>query len=612
MKIEELKTRYNKAQKAYYAGKQIMTDGEFDRLEERIRKLDPDWAALRATGSEKINKKSKVELAEFMPSLSKHYPHQVDGWLTKRKGPWLLMPKLDGSSVQATYKDGRLYQLVTRGNGIVGQDITFLAKFTTLPQVIKHKGLFRVRCEAMMSRKVWQDKYSKISENPRNLVAGILNRKLDKDSTDQLRDVNFVVLGVFGMKLQEGLSVALASGFEVIHHVRKVSTNAHYLSQLLDKRRTNYQYEIDGLVLAPANQVFEYKDAERPDWATAFKENLSDDDAPTVKVKQVIWQISHNGRWTPKVEIEPVRLDGVTITHATAHNARWLIDNGIGAGAKIKIVRSGGVIPKIVSVVRRAKPMMPEGNWEWRGKYLYRTVGASDVDLEVEIKRTERFLKTCGIEGVKYKTLLRMKMSIKEICEFSAAKQRSRKLESMGFGPTQTKNIVTQLDKLQQGVSLSQVLIGCGVFPMIIGERKLKQLTKEVPLHKLIKMKGSEIREAISGLHGVADATADMFVRGILEFKPVLKGIKNYIVVNNDAVTAEPKAGKYSGQGATWTGYRSKEEEAEWVANGGEVVPFGGRTTVLFYKEGGKSSSKLDKAKTKGINVSTWKGYVKH
>src|SRR5690606_21772943 len=153
--------------------------------------------------------------------------------------------------------------------------------------------------------------------------------------------------------------------FEVVHHVLKRQLSGEYLSQLLTRRRTSYQYEIDGLVVVPANRVFEYENEERPKWTTAFKENLSDDDAPTVKVLQVIWQTSRAGRLTPKIEIEPTRRDGVTITHATAHNAHWLRENGVGVGAKIKLVRSGGVIPKIQRVVRKAKPALPDCEYKW-------------------------------------------------------------------------------------------------------------------------------------------------------------------------------------------------------------------------------------------------------
>ena len=609
MSLSAMKKQYLKAQAAYYAGKPIMKDTEFDMLEKKIREEDPAWAGLRKTGSEKINKKRKVTLERLMPSLSKCYPHQIDSWLSRRKGPWLIMPKLDGSSVQVVYDKGRIVQMVTRGNGVIGQDITFLAKYTTLPQVIRHKQRIVLRFEALMDRQVWAKHYSKISENPRNLVAGILNRKLDGDSTQQLRHVRFVVLGVFDQKLREGLAMALALGFEVIHHALKRATNAEYLRQLLVKRRTSYQYEMDGLVVAPANQVFDYVNEDRPDWATAFKENLSDDEAPIASVKQVIWQISHNGRWTPKVEIEPVRLDGVTIRHATVHNAKWLMEHGIGAGAKIRIVRSGGVIPKIVGVVKKAKVQLPDGPTHWKGRYLYADEDTEQEEL-VEYKKAEHFLKTCGIEGIKLKTIQRMKLDIIGLCKLSY--QTDSKIENAlllrGFGDVQSANITKELAKFRNnGVTLHQLLIGMSVFTMSIGDRKLNAVAKVVPLEKLVEMEGDAIRRKLEGIRGFGDSTIEALAAGIVDFWPLYQTLKKYVkIVKPKAETKAVKGGKFSGWTATWTGYRSKDEEAAWAAGGGEVVPFGSKTKVLFYKEGGKTSSKITKAEDKGIAVMTW------
>jgi len=597
-----LKKQYKLAVEAYYAGKPIMTDDQFDRLENRIKKEDPNWVGFKRAGTNKVTKKTKIKLSHFMPSLSKCYPHEIDGWLGARKGPWIITPKLDGSSVQATYRNGRLVQLVTRGDGVTGKDITFLAKYTTLPQKIRVSEMV-VRCEAIMTRDNWKNHYSKVSENPRNLVAGVLNRKLDADSEHQLRHVRFVVLGVFGMPYREGLAQAVACGFEVVHHVLKRQLSGEYLSQLLTRRRTSYQYEIDGLVVVPANRVFEYENEERPKWTTAFKENLSDDDAPTVKVLQVIWQTSRAGRLTPKIEIEPTRLDGVTITHATAHNAHWLLENGVGVGAKIKLVRSGGVIPKIQRVVRKAKPALPDCEYKWVGKYLYQVRPDEQTS---KYKRAEYFLTTCGVEGIRYKTLVKIGLDVVGLCKLSSAKLGAQQgyLLKRGFKGKSAENIISSLAALQKGVELRNLLVGSGVFTMVVGDKKLSAIEAEVPLERLVR-KGAD---AAAGIKGMGGKTLEVLERGLQDFRPFYDQIKEYIPVkaHKKEKAVDRSNTPLNGMIATWTGYRDKQQEQEWVANGGIVASFSAKTQVLFYKEGGKASSKIETARKRGAQVCTW------
>lgn len=599
-----MKKLYRKAVEAYYAGKPIMTDAEFDKLENKIRAADPDWVGFRSPGTNRI-KKHKVRLAYLMPSLSKCYPHQIDSWVTNRKGPWIAMPKLDGSSVQAVYRGGRLQQLVTRGNGTIGQDITFLAQYTRLPQMIATKKEFVVRCEAILAKKTWQKKYSKISENPRNLVAGILNRKLDKDSTDQLQYVHFVVLGVFGLPLVKGLERAQELGFEVVHY-SKLVPDALKLSAMLAKVRETYRYETDGLVVAPSGQVFAYESSEKPKWATAFKENLDEDEAPVTTVKNVIWQISHTGRWTPKIEIEPTRLDGVTVKYATAHNFSWMYDRGIGVGAVVRIVRSGGVIPKIIAIDKPAKNLTyPSGTYERRGVHLY----AKDYSDDQAVKKLAKFLDVLEVEGVKAKTVQKLydagMRSLYDLVEAISDDRILNKYLLRAISGDATRTMIASEFKKCRKLTLKQAILASSVFREGIGERRLSLIQQHFPLANLLRWDRSGYDQHLSTVPGFGSSTINTLYKGMQKYKYHHKEWVRLITIKDEKKGKEV-TGKWSGVNATWTGYRSKDEETEWTKNGGQIVPFGNKTNVLFYREGGKPSSKLDKARDKGVQILTW------
>ncbi len=606
--LNRLKIKYALAQKRYYEGKPTMTDAEFDKLEDRIRKLDPEWVGFKSPGSNNIRKKQKVELPTFMPSLGKAYPEAVDKWLAKSSSELLVMDKLDGSSVLAVYTDGRLKQLITRGNGTIGQDITFLASHTNLPTSIPHKGQLLVRCEAIMKQSVFNKHYAETAENPRNLVAGILNRKLSRESVKCLKYVDFVVLGLIDHPVLKMLATAKKLGFQVVSH-RVCPVNGKKLSALLKQRREESDYEMDGLVLA-RDTLFRYKSADRPTFTIAFKENPSVEEAPITKVKRVIWQSSPVGRLTPKIEVEPLRMDGVTVKHATAHNAKWMLDRGIGVGAVVRLVRSGGVIPKIVGVETKSKPALPEVQYEQRGVHFW-LVERTD---EVAIKNMVKFLATCGVEQMKMATMTQLHeagiTNIRRLIKLASSKKIDRLtfLHKAGFAKVSASNLSKQLERLHS-VSQVQLMVGSGIWEVGLGKRRLEQISKHIPLAELVTGNDDDLRARISSIPGFKQKTADMVVDGLPEYRKLHAYASKYLTIEEPKVEKVVlKSKKWCGLVGCWTGYRDKQQEAEFIANGGTVAGFSSKTTHLFYRETGKQSSKVQKAGDRAI---TWERFVK-
>ncbi|QDH83545.1 DNA ligase [Achromobacter phage Motura] len=626
--LAQKKTLYKKACESYYAGESgrgpkqstVMTDAQFDRLEDLIKAEQPDWVGLKRTNTNAIGKKEKVKLPHFMPSLNKAYPEHVEARSKHLEGnSVVIMDKLDGSSIYAQYKGNKCVKLITRGDGITGKDISFLIPHLNLPK-IQNDGVTAFRIEALMKNSVFAKKYAKLKDkdgeplysNPRNLVAGILNRKLDhKTDKGQLLDIDLVVLGVFAEPIKYGLEWARKVGLSTVQYsvISKSKAKAEQLSKLLEARRAKSDYAMDGLVVIGSEQVFNYESSDKPKWTWAFKENLTEDTAPDALVKRIIWQQSHSNRLIPKVEIEPVEIDGVTIKFATVHNAKWMVDRKIGPGAVIKIVRSGDVIPKIIAVVKPGKLQLPDVDYVTKGVHFV----ATEATTESSAKKIERFLKAVGIEGWKQSSIEKHLETMATIDDYiivagMGAKDAERALLDIGVGTAAAKKLAAELQKLN-GISVIKLMAGSGIFDAGVGERRLTELAKHIKVSNWFKYSRTEFQLRILEIQGFGEALAKEIAWGVHKFRVSYNEWKSYIDIKLLIKTekkAKPTSLDYLGVKACWTGYRAPEQEAEIIAGGGEVVSFTGKTTHLFYKEGGKTSSKIAKA---GDRAMTWEQF---
>jgi NAD-dependent DNA ligase len=618
MSIDEKKKLYTKANKVYNDdpnGKLLMTDAEFDKLERQIKRADPTWVGLRATGA-KVNKKVAVRLPQFMPSLNKVYPEALDKWRAKQSAKrWLAMEKLDGSALIGTYRSGRCMFLATRGDGTLGKDISFLIPFLNLP-VVKEKGEFHVRFEAVVENALWSKKWKEEFDNPRQMANGLLNRRAKHAGHS---DINLVVLGVYDKPVQTGLKWASSQGFRVVHHQLVKLTDD--FEALLEELREEADYDIDGMVLAPVDAIFQYDNADRPKWTVAFKVN-DESQAVNATVEKIIWQLSRAHRWTPKIFIKPTKIGAVMVQNCTAHNAQWMNDRRIGVGAVVKLVRSGDVIPKIVGVVKKAaQPSHPPGEFYEKGVHYFATERHADAD----VRAIHHFFATLDIEHIARKTIEKLHPhGFESVLDYvNAYGKRMKGFTEAGVGKAMTAKIYDEMSRVlhDEGVPLLKLMNASNCFESF-GERKLQMIENyymkkgdKDPLRVFVKMTPEQlgrerIRNTVADIKGMGDKSAEQFYDGLWRFKtwllPILK--TKLVKINAPAAPVKKRAvkGDLSGEFVSFTSYRNAEHEAAVAARGAEVIKYGAKTTILLYKEGGKASSKVDAAKAKGIKVCTF------
>lgn len=603
--MKELKSLCVKATKAYHNGTPIMSDAKFDQLEDKIRATDPTWKELTKTGAAVPNKKTEVALAHPMPSLNKAYPEAIGKWLLANEAEhYIVMDKLDGSSLQVTYQGGKPVKVVTRGNGDLGGDISFLIPHLNLPPN-RSKGTVVYRCEAVMKRATFGRKWATEFDNPRNMVNGILNRKTPHPA---LADTDIVVLGVFG----EPLYTSLQWNSVAITKLVAARVDGTSMSRMLELRKQRSLYDIDGLVIAPESFVMDYKNSDKPKGIVAFKVN-SDADAVNAVVEKIIWQVSGRGRIIPKICIKPTRIGDVTVTHAAAHNAVWMIDRKIGPGALVKLVRSGGVIPKIEAVVKPGKLQLPKIPYTMSGVHFIVTQTDAATEDHIDVQNIVKFMKTMGVELLAGKTVASMLNHFHNPMTYLLAWNNgklAKELNDNGVGPKMAVKIEAEFDRVFSGrVSLRKLMVATQLFGVGVGDRKLQMIEDDgISMHRLER--GLVTYDRLVLVPGFSHKSASLLMEGLPSVQAFVSRVSGFLNLSAELPTKKValKNGKLTGQRVSFTSYRDKTHEAAIIAAGGEVVPFGSKTTVLLFKEGGKSSTKQDAAAAKGIKVCVFEG----
>lgn len=631
MSLDQDKALYMRWKNAYYNDDPEVEDHVFDALENKIRKADPEWRGLKETGVSILDKKAEVPLPQLMPSLEKIYPDEVEKTFTKKKIlRWLELIKYDGTSLLLRYVGGKPIFLGTRGDGELGKDITFLIPFLKIPAQIKDKSTVDLRIEGMLKIQDFNERFSVQAigdkngkKNARAAVNGLFNRSAEKAAKTRA-DFDYVylkVLGVYGKPMEEGLKWAQFHGFDPASYraVMKAAIVADPAlpSRNLNERIANSEFEMDGLVYVPADRPFAYENADKPKWTFAFKENTAEEDAPEATVLDIIYEEAKSKKLTPVAIIEPTEIGGATVTQVTMSNAALMEERQVGPGAIIKVVRSGDVIPYYVSTVKPAPLKWPSVPYERKGCWLY----ATEFSAAAEHQKILHFFVTCGVENIALKSIEALYevgfqdiMSYIMIPNLMMGPRRGwvqREILKSGIGPAKTETLLKELAKIQK-IDLKTFMLATACMPAGLGETKLTDIQEHYTLHNMLQCSDEVIMDRLlNNVSGFKSTSAQKVVEGFKKFRPILKEAANHIEIVPDqkAVKAAPKEGPFKGMSAYWTGYRSPEQEKAWVDGGGEVSSsFGSKTTYLFWKPGGKKSTKIEKA---GDRAKVWDQFIK-
>ena len=585
----------------------IMTDNEYDIVKEYMQTKFPANTTNQQIGAPIITGKNKVNLPYEMWSMDKIKPDSgaLPAWVNKYKGPYVLSCKLDGvSGLYST--EGETPKLYTRGDGKVGQDISHLLETLKLPTT---KGIV-VRGEFLISKAVFESKYASQFANPRNLVSGIINAKAvaGKAVDTKAADLDFVTYEVVVPKLKpsEQLQKLTEYGFKVVEHKVETALSNELLSDYLVDMRKNHPYEIDGIIVT--DDAIHPRVSGNPDHAFAFKMMLSDQKAEA-KVVDVEWSPSKDGFLKPRVRIEPIRLGGVTITYATGYNAKFIEDNKIGVGALVELIRSGDVIPKILSTtVPAEKPKMPFVPYIWNETHVDILLENASEDRTVQEKNVTAFFTELEVDGLKAGNVRKIMdagfETVPKILRMTEADFKTAGFKSMA--PKYVENIAAKVGE----ASLLNIMVASGKLGRGLGERKLGPImeahpdilvSQETPAQKIVKVKT---------VAGIEQKSAQLFVENISAFLAFLKecGLENKLT---EKVAAKPavvfdQSHPFYGKDVVMTKFRDKYITAAVEDAGGKVSEYiTANTLAVIVKSETEESNKTKEAVKKGVPIMT-------
>lgn len=618
---EELMFLLDEAADNYYNGGDglLIPDSAYDYAEEVLRKRNSNHPRLSkvrfATSS-----KRKVRLPFYMPSLDKVKVGEksLEAFLNGFNGEVVISDKMDGISLLLVGTRTH-WEVYTGGDGYEGGNITSLVAALPLP---KPRIGVVVRAEAIMKKSVFQSFFSGKYENARNMVAGMLNPNRN-DPHPLVKDLSVVAYEVIQPELfpSEQFRLLREYGFDVpssyLFHTSEIY--GHRMLYLLKARREDSPYEVDGLVIT-YNKAFVRPISGNPDYSKAFKANFEDDSAITV-VKEIIWQPSRYGYLKPVVSVEPVRLKGVTISRVTGNNAFFVAhgylkgevskpDMPIGPGAKVKIIRSGDVIPKIVEVLESAPVNFPEAGYVWVETGVDIALTAIDKDKsqsdQVEVKKLAHFFKSIGADGIDEGICRIMYMGgLKTIPEILSA-PASRFLALPGFQKQKAYKVTQSIAKATQGLNLADLMNASGCFDRTIGLKRIQMVLDRYPDLLLATITAKQI-EAIPGFSFI---TAEAFLKGESIFRSFWASISRYVTL----AEPEPKnetGTKFDGWKILFSGFRNKDFERQIIEGGGEVVSGISKANLLVVKDLNSTSEKMKKAKEKGIAFVTLEAFCR-
>lgn len=606
--IDNLVDILKKLSYAYYnTQEELVPDNVYDIMLDVLEERDPDNLYLSEVGAP--ISKDKVQLPYHMASLNKIKTDTalLNRWIDKYTGPYVVSDKLDGVSALFV-KKGKKLKMYTRGDGNMGQDISYLIPYVLPTDIMNGLPLKIVfRGELIISKKLFTEfnkKNVNKLKNARNAVAGLVNSK--NYSVELAKITEFIIYTIIEPDLNYIDQTKLMTKMKLphVHYSIQSHLTMEILSELLKKRREESVYAIDGIVVADSSKKYQVT-TENPSHAFAFKQIFSDQVAETVVIK-VEWNLSQYGYFKPRIKVQTIHLDDIDINYATAHNAKFINDNKIGPGAKVVIIRSGDVIPYIKSVISPAtngQAQMPETPYKWNKSMvnIYAINADDGAKRTIKTKQLAKFFSTMHIMYMGESTVAKfVDLGYDNILAILKAKKQNL-YDVEGLGKKSIDKIYENINEGIQNATLDMLMAGSGIFGEGVGTRKLKIIINEYTNIMTENWNEDTLYNKIIVLDGFSDITTKKISKNFVAFKKFFDDLSQVIDLSHMLYKTKTKKNTQNtfidGKTFVMTGFRDKEMQTFIENNGGKVTgSVSSKTDCLIYADGENTSSKYKKA----------------
>jgi DNA ligase (NAD+) len=590
----------------------LISDAVYDKL---VDMYQSQFGPYREVGADPTGE--MVPLPYYLGSLDKLKTEaEVDGWLKKRKradgsmGPFIVEDKIDGMTLLLIWNKG-VGKLYTRGGGVKGMDVSHLIPYMRLPAV---QDYIAIRGEAVLTKAA----FARIGagfKNARNLAAGAVKaqKQFNPIIARELSFFAYRIVSENNTPLEDIIKLQQL-GYLVPNPGTANEISRSFLESYLAQRKQDAPYEMDGLVIYD-NVADAYPAADNPKHVVAFK---VDAEAVMTTVTEVIWEASKDRYLKPVVHYQTVNMSGADLQRASGYNARFIVNNKIGPGATITLLRSGDVIPKIITVVSPSPsgPQYPDP--QEHGEYTWNENGVEFVlkqdNDQVLTNKLKHFLDTLDIKNAgpaRVRSLVAA--GIKTIYQLLSATP-AQLSQIAGIGPILANQFVNDLKERVTHVDLATIMDASGIFPRV-GTKRFTVITDAYPKFlDYAYYDPKEIARAIRVLPGF-NMLADEIAGKMSFFADWLKQ-HPMIVVGSQLAELETKLAKLSTAGPpasnngptmagmtfVFSGFRDAELEKRITARGGKVTTsVSGKTTALIMRDTSDRKGKALEAEQKGV-----------
>lgn len=632
--MTSLKDRLNNLAYCYYVlDDPAVSDAEYDALYDKLVALEKSTGVVlpdsptRRVGGKPLSKFEQVRHLGRLYSLDKcKTREELRAWMDKLcvggKMPRVSVEyKFDGLTINLTYRDGKLVQAATRGDGVTGEVVTEQVKtIRSVPLSIPYKGVLEVQGEGIMRLSALEEYNSDPTvtplKNARNAAAGAI-RNLDPAQTAKrkLEVVCYNVNYIEGRRFDSGseMMAFLKEQKFKVSDMYVLADDEETVFGTLDKIesvRPTLDFLIDGAVVKADDFAMreELGYTEKfPRWAMAFKFAAEE---MTTTVRDVIWQVSRTGKLNPLAVLDPVDIGGVTVSRATLNNISEIRRKDVRIGSRVFVRRSNDVIPEITGVAEQPEDAVEievptvcpacGSPVEVRGVFAYCT--DSEACEPALVSRFSHFVcrDAMDIEGLSDKTLelLYSEGKIRDFADlYSLSADDLTDLE--GFKDKKTSNILAAI-AASKHTELKRFLFAIGIPG--IGKKAAAQLADAFGTLDAVERAQ---KEELTALDDFGEIMADNVI-GFWRDPRRKAEVDRLIAAGITFEQREKTEGAFSGKRVVLTGslqrYTRSEAKKLIEERGGEVAD-GVSAKVNLVIAGEAAGSKLDKAKKLGIEI---------
>ena len=642
-RMKELIAKLGEAAKAYYAeDREIMSNYEYDKLYDELTALEEETGTVMAgsptisVGYEAVDELPKERHESPMLSLGKTKSREeLRDWLGAQKG--LLSWKLDGLTIVLTYRDGRLFKAVTRGNGEIGEVITGNARvFVNVPLAIPYQGELVLRGEAVITYEDFRKINEQIEDadarykNPRNLCSGSV-RQLNNEITAQ-RNVRFFAFALvradgvdFQNSRKEQFIFLKKQGFEVVEYQEVDAQSILSAVEDYESRVAEYDVPSDGLVLIYDDIAYGQslgRTAKFPRDSIAFK--WADETAETT-LQEIEWSASRTGLINPVAIFDPVELEGTTVSRASVHNVSIVKALKLGIGDRITVYKANMIIPQIAENLTGSDTLeiphtCPVCGGETRIEQVNDVQSLYCTNPDCDAKKVKSFTlfvsrDALNIDGLSEATLEKFlgRGYLHTFADlFHLEQYREEIVEMEGFGEKSYQNLADSIEKSRK-TTLPRVIYGLGIAN--IGLANAKMICREYH-DDLERMMQADVEE-LSLIDGIGEVIAGTFhdywqsEKNRENMKKLLEELEiEQIEVDESALTLKGMVFVVTGSLMHFDSRSALKELIE--SKGGKVTgSVTGKTTCLINNDSASGSSKNKKAKELEVPIVTEEEFMK-